>query len=72
VFEDLRQTIEDFSGPAAVVVEIEGPERRRFVRLGEAYRVQNTPTVRAELEHALSAERPMPAVALAPAASASG
>ena len=75
VVEDLKQTIEDFSGPAEVVVEIAAPGRRRFVRLGEAYRVQNTPTVRAELEHALSPAKVVPAVAAvshATAASAIG
>jgi DNA polymerase III subunit alpha len=59
-FEDLKQTIEDFAGPAEVFVEIgldgaDGDGRcTRRLRLGEAYRVQNTPTVRAQLGHALA------------------
>ncbi len=72
VVEDLKQTIEDFSGPAEVVVEIAAPGRRRFVRLGEAYRVQNTPSVRAELEHALSPAKAVAAVSHATAAGAVG
>jgi DNA polymerase III subunit alpha len=51
LFEELKQTIEDFAGPAEVLVEIglEGEPGPRCVRLGEAYRVQNTPAARAEL-----------------------
>jgi len=69
LFEDLKQTIEDFAGPAEVHVEIglEG-ERCRRVRLGEAFRVQNTPTVRAELGHAVARVRRLAAAPLASAA----
>jgi DNA polymerase III subunit alpha len=51
LFEELRQTIEDFAGSADVLVEIglEGEPTPRFVRLGEAYRVNNTAAARAEL-----------------------
>jgi DNA polymerase III subunit alpha len=68
VVEDLKQTIEDFAGPAEVFVEIADGESTRRVRLGEAYRVQNTPTVLAEIEHALARARVAPAAQLAPAA----
>jgi DNA polymerase III subunit alpha len=59
--EDVKQVIEDYPGPAEIVVELNG----RPLRLGEAYRVQNTPTLRAELEHALA---PAPSSALSSAA----
>jgi DNA polymerase III subunit alpha len=52
--DDLKQTIEDFPGPAEVLVEINTSAGTRRLRLGEEYRVQHTPTLRAELEHALS------------------
>ena len=68
VVEDLKQTIEDFAGPAEVFVEIADGEHTRRVRLGEAYRVQNTPTVLAEIEHALARARVAPAPQLASAA----
>ncbi|HTZ64601.1 MAG TPA: DNA polymerase III subunit alpha [Solirubrobacteraceae bacterium] len=69
-FEELKQTIEDYAGPADVFIEIGGAGGARRMRLGDAYRVQNTPTVRAELERALKQASPEPAVSLAPAASA--
>jgi DNA polymerase III subunit alpha len=62
-FEELRQAIEDFPGPAEVLLDIQTSSGTRRFRLGEQYRVQHTPTLRAELEHAL-------APAVAPAASA--
>jgi DNA polymerase-3 subunit alpha len=52
--DDLKQAIEDFPGPAEVVVDIDTTAGTRRVRLGEEYRVQHTPTLRAELEHALA------------------
>ena len=62
--DDLKQTIEDFPGPAEVLIDIDTSAGTRRLRLGEEYRVQHTPTLRAELEHALA---PLPS-----AASASG
>jgi DNA polymerase-3 subunit alpha len=58
--DDLKQAIEDFPGPAEVVVDIDTGAGTRRVRLGEEYRVQHTPTLRAELEHALA---PVPSAA---------
>jgi len=53
--DDLKQTIKDCPGPAEVLVDIDtSAETTRRLRLGEEYRVQNTPTLRAELEHALA------------------
>jgi DNA polymerase-3 subunit alpha len=52
--DDLKQTIEDFPGPAEVLLDIDTPEGVRRLRLGEEYRVQHTPTLRAELQHALA------------------
>jgi DNA polymerase-3 subunit alpha len=52
--DDLKQAIEDFPGPADVVLDIDTPEGVRRLRLGDGYRVQHTPTLRAELQHALA------------------
>jgi DNA polymerase-3 subunit alpha len=52
--DDLKQAIEDFPGPAEVLIDIDTSTGTRRVRLGEEYRVQHTPTLRAELEHALA------------------
>ncbi|MGO9319254.1 MAG: DNA polymerase III subunit alpha [Solirubrobacteraceae bacterium] len=66
--DDLRQTIEECRGTAEVIVEIDRSDgSTRRVRLGDDYRVRHTPTLRAELEHALapvaSAPRGDPALA---------
>jgi DNA polymerase-3 subunit alpha len=52
--DDLKQAIEDFPGPAEVLVDIDTSAGTRRMRLGEEYRVQHTATLRAELEHALA------------------
>jgi DNA polymerase-3 subunit alpha len=52
--DDLKQAIEDFPGPAEVLIDIDTSAGTRRVRLGDEYRVQHTPTLRAELEHALA------------------
>jgi DNA polymerase III subunit alpha len=52
--EDFKQTLEDFPGHAEVHVEIVTSTRTYPLRLGEDYRVQNTPTLRAELEQAFT------------------
>ncbi|HYM54695.1 MAG TPA: OB-fold nucleic acid binding domain-containing protein, partial [Solirubrobacteraceae bacterium] len=53
--EDMRQTIEEYPGPAEVLVDVDTSDgTTRRLRLGEEYRVQHTPTLRAELEHALA------------------
>ncbi len=57
-FDELRQTIEDFPGPAEVQLEINTSTGARRFRLGEQYRVQHTPTLLAELEHALAPVAP--------------
>ncbi len=48
--EEVKQLASDYPGPAEMWIEIATPAGMRRLRLGEAYRVQNTPTVRAELE----------------------
>jgi DNA polymerase III subunit alpha len=58
--EDVKDIIETNQGPAEVVLEMLTSAGTRILRLGEAYRVQHTPGVRAELEAALA-----PAAALA-------
>ena len=60
--EDIKQLVEDYSGPAEIVLDIDTPAGVRRLRLGEAFRVQNTPTLRAELETIFT---PGPAVAAA-------
>jgi DNA polymerase-3 subunit alpha len=52
--DGLKQAIEDFPGPAEVLLDIDTSTGTRRLRLGEAYRVQHTSTLRAELEHALA------------------
>jgi DNA polymerase-3 subunit alpha len=64
LIEDLRHAIEDFPGAAEVVLDIDTATGTRRLKLGEAFRVQHTPTLRAELEHAL-APAPMQAAATA-------
>jgi DNA polymerase III subunit alpha len=61
--DDLKQTIEDFPGPAEVLIDMLTSSGTRRLRLGKEYRVRHTQTLRAELEHAL-------APAVAPVASA--
>ena len=50
VIESLKQVCQDFPGAADVrlIVELEGGARRRL-RLGDEFRVENSPTLRAEL-----------------------
>jgi DNA polymerase III subunit alpha len=54
MFDDLRETIEEFPGPAEVCVEIIHESKTWRVRLGKDFRVQHTPTACAELAHALA------------------
>jgi DNA polymerase III subunit alpha len=63
LIEDLKHAIEDFPGSAEVVLDIDTSDGTRRVKLGEAYRVQHTPTLRAELEHALAPALPSAAIA---------
>ena len=52
--DDLKQAIEDFPGPAEVLLDIDTSAGTRRLRFGVAYCVQHTPTLRAELERALA------------------
>jgi DNA polymerase III subunit alpha len=54
VIDELKHTFGEFPGPAEVVLLIESGEGTRRLRLGDAYRVQNTPTLLAELESTLA------------------
>jgi DNA polymerase-3 subunit alpha len=65
--DDLRQAIEDFPGPAEVLLDIQVDGGTRRLRLGKEFRVQHTPTLRAELEHALAPLAAVSAVASAAA-----
>jgi hypothetical protein len=58
--EEVKDIIETHRGPAEVVLEMITSAGTRILRLGEEYRVQHTPFVRAELEAALA---PAPALA---------
>ena len=62
--EEVKQLAADYPGPAEMWIELATPAGMRRLRLGEAYRVQNTPTVRAELEN-IFASTPAVAEALA-------
>jgi DNA polymerase III subunit alpha len=64
--EDIKQLVEDYAGPAEILLDLDTPTGPRRLRLGEAFRVQNTPTVRAELENALMPG--LPAAAITPVA----
>jgi DNA polymerase-3 subunit alpha len=59
--DDLKQAIGDFPGPAEVVLDIDTSAGTRRLRLGSEFRVAHTPTLLAELEHALAP--PMPKAA---------
>jgi len=54
VIDELKHVIGNFPGPAEVVLEMDTSTGPRRLRLGEAYRVQPTPTLRAELEQVLA------------------
>ncbi|HEV2998475.1 MAG TPA: DNA polymerase III subunit alpha [Solirubrobacteraceae bacterium] len=54
VIDELKHVIESFPGSTEVVLEMATRAGRRTLRLGEAYRVKPTPTLRAELEHVLA------------------
>jgi DNA polymerase III subunit alpha len=56
--EDIKQLAEDYAGPAEIVLDIETSAGVRRLCLGEDFRVQNTPTLRAELENALAPALP--------------
>jgi DNA polymerase-3 subunit alpha len=58
LLDDLRQVIEDFSGPAQVLVQIQRSDGSSCVaRLGAVHGVQNTPAARSVLSEALSRGR---------------
>jgi DNA polymerase-3 subunit alpha len=52
--DDVKDIIENHRGAAEVVLEMVTSAGTRILRLGEAYRVQHTPFVRAELEAVLA------------------
>jgi DNA polymerase-3 subunit alpha len=52
--DDLKQAIEDFPGAAEVLLDVDTSAGTYRLKFGEAYRVEHTPTLRAELEHALA------------------
>jgi DNA polymerase III subunit alpha len=57
VIEELKQAIEEFPGPAEVLLLLQTASGTRRLRLGEAYRVKHTPTLLAELEQVLEPRR---------------
>jgi DNA polymerase-3 subunit alpha len=54
VIDELKHVIGNFPGPAEVVLEMDTTAGPRRLRLGEAYRVAPTSTLRAELEQVLA------------------
>jgi DNA polymerase III subunit alpha len=54
VIEELKHVIGNFPGPAEVVLEMDTTSGLRHLRLGEAYRVAPTSSLRAELEQVLA------------------
>jgi len=52
--DDLRQMIADCPGTAEVLLDIHTEEGTRRLRFGKEYRVAHTPSLCAELEHALA------------------
>ena len=71
VIESLKQVCQDFPGPAdvRVIVELEDGARRRL-RLGDEFRVENSPTLRAELTSILPSALASGAAAAGASASA--
>jgi len=57
--EEVKQLVGDYPGPAEVWIEIAAAAGMRRLRLGETYRVQNTPSVRAELESIFASAPPV-------------
>jgi hypothetical protein len=52
--DDLKQAIREYPGSAEVLLDIDTGAGTRRLRLGDAYRVQHTATLRARLQDALS------------------
>jgi hypothetical protein len=52
--EEIKRAIADFPGSAEVLLELGTSAGMRRLRLGDGFRVANTPSLRAELEHALA------------------
>jgi DNA polymerase-3 subunit alpha len=65
--EDLKDVIDTHRGAAEVVLEMLTSAGTRILRLGESYRVQHTPFVRAELEAALAPTAALAATGCRPA-----
>jgi DNA polymerase III subunit alpha len=65
VIDDLKEVIVDHPGTAEVVFEMGTAAGERRLRLGEAYRVKHTPTLRAELEQVLAQATALSATSLA-------
>jgi DNA polymerase-3 subunit alpha len=52
--DDLKHAIEDYPGSAEVLLDLDTSTGTRRLRFGEAYCVEHTPSLRAELEQALA------------------
>jgi hypothetical protein len=57
VIEELKHAIEEFPGPAEVLLLLDTAAGTRRLRLGEAYRVKHTPALLAELAQVLEPRR---------------
>jgi DNA polymerase III subunit alpha len=65
VIDDLKEVIVEHPGSAEVVFEMGTAAGERRLRLGEAYRVKHTPTLRAELDQVLAQAAAASATSLA-------
>ncbi|MGH2833241.1 MAG: OB-fold nucleic acid binding domain-containing protein, partial [Solirubrobacteraceae bacterium] len=65
VIDELKEIINENPGSAEVVLEMATVAGARRLRLGEAYRVKHTPTLRAELEQILAQAMSMSPASLA-------
>ena len=55
--DELKRALADFPGSAEVLLEVGTSEGTRRLRLGDGFRVANTPSLREELERALAPAR---------------
>jgi len=65
LIEEVKHAIENYPGPAEVVLDVDTGAGVKRLKLGEAFRVQHTPTLRAELEGVLAPTAPLSAAATA-------
>jgi len=55
IVDDLKDVLQNFPGDSELVLSLQTSQGARVLRCGDAYRVNLSPTLRAELEHLLGA-----------------